>query len=211
MHAGVHRFIARRVQTPASLDMQTLGAGSIGVQLEIEQADILFFRTFQQHTAGAITEQDAGVAILHIEDRTHLVGADYQHLFQGTTLYALRAGDEAINESRASRGEIVSPSFTGAYLVLHQAGGGWKKHVGGYSGNNDQIDFGRIQLFLLQDLPCHLIGHKGSRLAVQETSLSDARAITDPLIGGFHEFGQLVVGDDFLRQVMCSRRNDGAI
>ena len=116
-----------------------------------------------------------------------------------------------VEERGARSGKIKSPDPFCAQLVLHQAGGGGKKHVGSDRGDDDRVQVGRRQAALHQRPP-GCLGRKiaGGYSFIHDVAFANAGALHDPVIGGFHQLFQIVVGQKARRNIGAQSSNLGA-
>ena len=94
-------------------------------------------RRFQQSSARAITEQNAGCTVLVVENLAHSVAADDHDFSVHAGADELRSYCERIGESGACGGKIEAPGPFCANAVLHQAGGSGEKHIGRDAGEDN--------------------------------------------------------------------------
>ena len=112
------------------------------------------------------------------------------------------AGVQRVKEAGASRRQIVAPGARDAQLVLHQAGGGGKHHVGGDGADDDHVNLLQIDGVRLHELLDRFDGEIAGRDAfVHQMALANSGAFQDPLVGGFHHLFQVLVGEDARRNV----------
>ena len=94
----------------------------------------------QNGRARAIAEQHAGVAVLPVNDGRKFFRADDQHSVVGAGHDKLLADFQAVNESGTGGFEIEGGGAVRADFLLHQAGGGGKRHVWRDGGDDDEVN-----------------------------------------------------------------------
>ncbi len=105
--------------------------------IKIENSLSIGLRGFQEHRSGAVAKENAGVAIVIVEDRTHDVAADDQRLLVRPRPDELRADRQRVDKSGTCSGKIEPPRARRSDPVLNQACRGGKEHVRRHCGNDD--------------------------------------------------------------------------
>ena len=120
----------------------------------------------------------------------------------------LRAGLQGVDKSGAGRGEIESPGALRAQLVLYQARGRRKEHVGRHRGDDDDFYIRSGEAALRQSVSCRLSRQiAGSHSLVHDVTLTDTGARHDPLVGSFHHLFEVGVGEHARRDVCTEGAN----
>src|SRR4029453_17385897 len=145
----------------------------------------------QNGGAGAVPEEDTGVALRPIGDRGQFLRADYEYSVVGV------AGDELLRdfnreeESSAGGREVEAGRFGGADLRLNKAGGRRKHHVWRGRGNEDQIDFISFDPWLFHCGERSLGPHiAGIFIVRRDAAFFDPGAGRDPLVIGVDDLGK---------------------
>ena len=116
-------------------------------------------------------------------------------LLHGAAVNHLGAHRQRVGERRARRRQIEAPRARRADLVLHQAGGAGKQHVGRDGADDDQVDVVRGQSGLLDRDERGLLREVRRRHAgIDDVTLANAGALHDPLVGGFDQLLEIGVG-----------------
>ena len=150
---------------------------------------------FQQDGSRAISKQDAGGAILIIQNGSHHVAADDQRFFLSAGAHKLGADRQGIEKSGTGRRKIESPRVRGAQIVLNQAGGCGEHHVRRDAGNHDQVDLRRGHVFAGQELACGSGGQvRRADALLGDVAFADAGALPNPGIVGVHQLLQIGIG-----------------
>ena len=154
----------------------------------------------ENHRAGAITEQHCSAAIFPVDDPRIHFGADNQ----GAAMLARSdqvVGDrQRVNETAADGLNIERGAPLYSQLRLHDASRARKNVVGCRRGHDDEIDFLRDDARRGKGrAACLDTEVAGGLRGFGDVTLADAGARPDPLVGGVHLFGQIVVGDDLRR------------
>src|SRR5260370_33721305 len=93
----------------------------------------------------------------------------------------LHSGLQRINKCRTGSRQIESPDIFRAELVLNEASGRGKKHVGRNRSYNDRVEIGRVDAALGKRLLRRLDRKiAGRNTLVPEMTLADADALHDP-------------------------------
>src|SRR6266478_5585201 len=105
-------------------------------------------------------------------------------------------------ESGARCGQIEPPRLLRTDTFLHQAGRGREKHVGGNTGEHDQVDLRRIRPGLQQHGLCSFGGHvRGGHAILHDVAFADAGARADPFVICLDDFLEVGVGHHLRRNV----------
>ena len=123
--------------------MEEFASGTVDLAEEINEAEVLLVGSagFDQHGAGAVTEQDARGTVLVVDDTGHGVGANHHYVFVAAGPDQVRAGGEPVEKTGAGRDEVEAPGFRCADLVLDEAGGSREEHVRSDGADNDRVEF----------------------------------------------------------------------
>ena len=95
----------------------------------------------QDGGAGAVPEEDTGVALRPVGDRGQFFRTDYEYSVVGVAGDKLLRDFDREKESRASRRDVEASRSIRPDLCLNKAGRGGKYHVGSGRGDEDEIDF----------------------------------------------------------------------
>src|SRR5579863_802405 len=96
---------------------------------KIENALAIRLRRFKEYGAGAIAEQNTGVAVLVIDDRTHYVATYHQRFLVGSGPHELRAYRQRIHKSRTGSRKIETPGACCPNPALNETSRRREKHV----------------------------------------------------------------------------------
>src|SRR3954447_25102963 len=96
---------------------------------EVDESFFPIRSRLQEDRAGTIAEDDAGSAVLVIDDGRHHVGANDENFFMCAALNELHARLQRINKSGTRGGYVESPRAFAAKLVLHETSCGGEHHV----------------------------------------------------------------------------------
>ncbi len=152
---------------------------------------------FEEDCARAVAEDDAGGAVLVIDDAAHHVRADDEDPIVGAGLDELRADGERVEKPAAGGGEIEAPGPRRAELVLDQAGGRGKHHVRGDGPDDDEIDVVRSDSPTVESLlGCRGGELRGARPGGGDAPLPDPGARHDPFVRRVDHCLQVVVAQD---------------
>src|SRR5579859_4308542 len=84
-------------------------AGAVDLVYEVENTFVVTIGVFQQDGSRAIPKQNAGGAILIIQNGSHHIASNGQCFFLSAGAHKLRADGEGIEESGTGRRKIESP------------------------------------------------------------------------------------------------------
>jgi hypothetical protein len=130
MPAVIDRFMRGRIQTSASKHVQIRSACPIDMKDGIDDTERGIIRRFQKHCRTGIAEKDAGIAVLIVGNRGHLIGADDEHFLCTAGLDEASAGIQGKKKSGTCGYKIESPCILRPDLVLNDASRRREKHVG---------------------------------------------------------------------------------
>ena len=151
----------------------------------------------QDDGARAVAEEDAGVAVLPVDDGGELFRADDENGVVDAGGDELVGGDERVKEAGTGGADVIGGGAGGADLALDMAGGGGEGGVGCAGGDDDQVDGLGVNAGLLDRLLGGAGAHVGSAFTlVGNASFADAGAGHDPLVGGVDHLLQFRVGQD---------------
>src|SRR5262245_13884506 len=109
MHLFVNRLGAGWIETTATGHVEIMPTSSVAAQYEVNDAALFLLRPFDEDGSRAVAKQNAGRAVLKIDDRCHDVGADDKHFFMSAGSDELCRCGEGVHESRACAGQVESP------------------------------------------------------------------------------------------------------
>ncbi len=119
VHAVVYGLLRCRMQGAASGHVEVAAARAVHIVHEIENAFGVGGCGFDEDSAGAIAEQDAGGAVGVIENGSHHVTANDENFFVCAAGDKLRADGEGIEKAGTRGGEIESPGIFRAEVILN--------------------------------------------------------------------------------------------
>ena len=114
----------------------------VAVGFEFAVDDARFVGRTQHYCACAVTEQNAGCAVVPIHDAAERFRADDQSLFRHTAFDVGIGGGQGVHKARADR--LYVKCGTAVFyteLLLNDGRGGWELHIGGGGRHDNQIDF----------------------------------------------------------------------
>jgi hypothetical protein len=159
-----------------------------------------FSDPLQDHRSRPVAEQDGGVAVALVHDRSHDVAAHHRHPLHAGAGDQAGAVGEGEQEAGAGRVHVEPVGLAGADLVLDQGGGAREEHVGGDRGDDDGVQVARLDAPAVQG---HLQGLgaqvRGGHARLDPAAGPDTGAGQDPLVAGIHHGRKVIVGDDALR------------
>lgn len=180
------------------------------VRRQLGMQDAWLVGLAQHHGAGAVAEQHAGAAIIPVQHARHDFGADHQRLLGQAALDVGVGRGQRVDEAGAHGLHVKGLHAGQSQLLLQDAGGAGKNHVGGGGGDDDQVDLALVDagagdggLRRPQRQIAGLVPFVGNM------ARADAGTRDDPLVAGFHPFGQLRIGKHLGRQEAAGAENAG--
>src|SRR5690349_23706480 len=140
-------------------------------------------RAFENGCTGTVAEQNAGRAILPVNDGAHFLGADDQRGFGRAGHDQTFSGAHRVEPASAGGADIERSSPRRTELGLDVDSSRRKKSIRCGGAENDDVDLSRMNASLLhRDLRC--IGrHRAGRPTVaSESALDDAATLEDPFM-----------------------------
>ena len=126
--------------------------------------------------------------------------ADNQDALALTRLDQAIGEIQRVEESTALGSQVDIGDFSGAELVVKKERCSGEFVLGREGGQEDEVDVTDIQLGGLQRLFACRPGQISRGFSIDNpASLFDAGPLLDPFVGGVHPLGQIIVGDDLVR------------
>ncbi len=123
-----------------------------------------------------------------VENARHGVGPDDEHLLMSACHNEVGGGGQSINESGAGCDEIETPRTVRANAILHQTGGGRKKHIGRDGADDDGVELLRVYAALREYDAGGFGGHiRCGDLRCGDVALRNSGSLYDPLIAGIND------------------------
>src|SRR5579872_5673647 len=192
----------------AARHVEKFSARTIHIVHKVEDALVVTVSWFEQDSSCAVAEQHASCAILVIQDRSHDVAADYQRVLLSFRAHKLRAHSERVEKTGARRRKIKPPRVRSTELVLNQAGGSGKHHVGSYTGDYDQVDVLGRQALAFEQLPCRCCRQiRSCHAGTGDMAFPDAGSLSNPRIIGIDKLLQVGIGHHPGRSVAAHTSN----
>ena len=183
-----------------------LPPAAIRPQARVENAALHVLGQFQQGGAGAVAEQDAGVAVGPVGEARQHFGADHQRPPREPAEHHALGDRQAVDVAGTGGRDVEGHRIDRPDFLLNQAGRRrTADEIGSGRREDDQVDRRRIGARALQGLARGGRAQVGSGLAgCGNMAPADARVRADPLVGRVHMHltGQLVV-----RQATLGKRS----
>ncbi len=204
----IDRLVRRRLQAAARGHAERGAAAAVDLVLEVQNLRAARLGRRHHHRAGAVAEDDAGRAILVVDDARHHVRADHQHVLVRAARHELARRRQRIGERGTGRAQVETPGVVRADLVLDQAGGAREHHVRRHRPADDHADVGRRQPRVGDRLNRRLLAQVRRRHArIDDVPLADAGPLQDPVVGGVDHLLEIGVGQQPRRHVGGQRRD----
>lgn len=156
----------------------------------------------QDGCSGAVTEENAGIAVLPVDDGGKLVGSDDQNGLRRSRGDVVAGSLHSEKESGAGSRKIETGGVHGTDPGLHEAGGAGEEHVGRDRGADDQVDLLGLHAGILHGGQGGTRGHlAGHHLGTRDAALLDAGARLDPLVAGIDQLLKIGIGHHPVRSV----------
>jgi hypothetical protein len=155
----------------------------------------------QDNRTGTITEKNAGIAVLPVYTcRKRFRPNEQDFHFRPIPDIVVRH-IQPIGKPGTGGIDVVGKTIFSPQLRLHETGGGWHDHVGGNGGNDDQIQFLRIDTGDSQR-PSSRLGRQLIVLftATGDMATPDTSSRCDPFIRSFNHLLKFSIGDNSLGQ-----------
>src|SRR5690606_16511328 len=117
--ASLDRLVRRGRATASPWDMDEIGADAVASEVVVEDARLLALGAREHDRARAITEEDAGLAVLPIDESRERLGPDDEHVAEDARADETRADGERVDEAGAGRVEIERSRLRCAEPALH--------------------------------------------------------------------------------------------
>ena len=178
----VDGFMRCRPQAAARRHAERRSAATIDLVGKIDDAAVVGRRAHDDR-ASAVTEQHACRTVCVVDDARHDVGAYGQRVPVRAGRDHVGGGRQRVGESRTRGAEIESPRAVGADLVLDEARGARKHHVGGGRADDDEIDVVGSEARLGDRFERRLFRKIGCRDAgIDDVPFANPGALKNPLV-----------------------------
>ncbi len=159
----------------------------------------------------AVAEQHARAAIVPVEDARVDLRADDERVARRACRYHLVGDRERVHEPRAHCRDVeCRAAVPDAELVLHDARGRRKDHVGRRRRHDDEVDVAGLHARGRNGFARGVRREVGRRFAIGgDVALADAGARTNPFVARVDALRERLVGEDLRREV-ASRSGDAA-
>jgi hypothetical protein len=153
------------------------------------------FGCFEDDRTGAIAEENAGRAVVPVEDAGESLRPDHQHALGQTTTYIGVSSRDGINEAGADRLDIEGKAVAHAETVLDVHRGCGEGIVRRGCRADDEIDIGRRKPAILKRRTRRLLAERRRRFVIaRNVTLTDASALDNPFIGSVHDVFHVAIG-----------------
>ena len=182
-----HGFFGSGIARAACFHIEVLFARTVRMEDRIDDAVTLFVG-FQQYGRCAVAENRTSVAVLVIDDRGHLVGADDDYFFGIARFDELGPCRQGEQEAAACSGNVVGESVFTTGLVGDQIARRGEKHIRGNRGADHDVDLQRINPGFFQQVFDGACAHIRCTqpLSLEDMAGFDADTCHDPLVGSVH-------------------------
>ncbi len=152
--------------------------------------------------AGAVSEENAGGAVLPIHEPGKGLRSYQENVLIGLRFYEGIGNRQSVDESRAGGIDVEGSRILCSELFLYHAAQVRHDHVRCGRRHEDQVQFLRRELCSLERLVGRFIGEVGGGLPFfSYPAFFNAGTLGDPFIARVDELLQIVIGDDFFRGI----------
>ena len=214
--AAFHAQLAGGARRPrTAIDIEQVVVAAVAVQAMGENAMVsggtgAGFGA-QHHGTGAIAEQNAGGAILPIEQSRKSFGTDDQRGAVRARRQQ-RIGDrQGIEKPGTDRRDIEGDAMRHAQFVLDDGGTGGKGLVRRRGGDDDEVDISGGQPGTVESATGGGSAEIGGEFTLGgDMALADAGAFDNPFVAGIDCRGEFGIGEHAGRQIAASADDPGA-
>jgi len=168
-------------------------------------------RRIQHDRPGPVAEQDAGAAVLPVEDPRKGLGADHQRGARLTQPQGVVGGRQRKDEPRAHRLHVERGAALHAEPRLELDRGRREGLVGRCRREYDQVEVAAAHPGALEGAARRLESEVRGQLPLGgDAALADPGALPDPRIRRVEPRRQLVIGDDALGEIAAAPGHSGA-
>ena len=158
--------------------------------------------------AGAIAEQHAGGAVVPVQNARKSLRPDYQRALEAAAFKHRVDHRKGIDEARTDRLQIEGGAAGDAEPGLHRYRGGGKGLVRRRGGEHDQVDRVCLDTGIGERRPRGMQREVGGQLAGRrDMAFTDAGALHDPFVGGFHRLCQFIVAENARGQIAAATKH----
>ena len=151
---------------------------------------------------GAVPEQDAGAAVLPVDDGGKFFSGDDERRFHLAGADVLDGGLHGEQEAGAGGGNVKGGGILGAKGILDIAGSGRGERIRRDGGDDNQVNILRLQPAGFQSALGGLRPHMGSVLVRGgDAAFHNARAFNNPFVGSVHHLLQIRIGQAAFRNI----------
>ena len=198
----------------AAIDIEDVVLASVRMQMgreDMAAARPRLGHRLQHQCPGAVAEQDAGAAIVPVENAREGLGADHQSGARLPEPQRIVGGGERKDKPGAHRLDVEGRAPVHPQPRLHLGRGRREGVVRGGGRQNDQIEIAAVHAGAVERLLRRAHREIGGQLSgCGHAALADAGALADPRVGGVEAGGQIVVGHDPRGQIGAAPDDLGA-
>ncbi|MOA02083.1 hypothetical protein D3C78_1215190 [compost metagenome] len=171
----------------SAIDIELFLVRTVGTQLRGQNAAIgggtLAFAGFKNQRAGAIAEENAGGAVLPVENAREGFGTDHQDALGHAAANIEVGGRYGINEAGTDGLHVEGEAVGHAKTVLDVHRRCRKSVIRGRGGQNDEVDIIRCQAGIVErGTRSSFAEGRGGFTFAGDIALLDARALHDPFV-----------------------------
>jgi hypothetical protein len=175
--------------------LQEILISAVGV--EVCGDDAMRFRRLQYDGTGTVAEEDAGAAVLPVEDAGHGLRSHDQRAAGRAGADELVGDADGIDEPGANGLDIEGRTSVDIEALLQQAGGGRKDLIRRRSRQHDQIDVGGSETGCLKRAPGGCLRQVATGFPRgHDVAFADPGTLLYPLIGGIDDLLEIEVRHD---------------
>ena len=198
----LNRLVRSGVDRAASAEDQVVTPDAIGVEASVHHPAGLL-GGLEEHAARAVAEEGAGSAVGVVDEGRHLLRRDDEDTLVAARADVVRTRLQRVDEAWAGGDEVEGKGIDTARIVCHDGGRRREGMVACIGRQDEPIDGLRIDAAageeVLDGLHPEVSGALGRVL--EDATLLDAYARSDPFIVGIYQLLQVGIGQLVLWQV----------
>ena len=181
---------------------QELAAVAVSTHINA-QYTVAFFNLANYSSTGAITEENAGVAVGPVHDAAQSFCTDNQNLVIQTALNHLACYSKAVNKTAAACSQVKRSCVFSTQTSLYQAGSGRENIVGGSSAYDNEIQLFRSNAGVFQRFYSSIVRQiRCCFFRSSYVTLLNAGTLSNPFVTGLNNFLHVCISDNLLRNIM---------
>ncbi len=194
----------QRLGGAAAGDVERAGERAVREDARGEDAPPVVLGRAEDDRAGAVAEEDAGGAVLPVEQAGEQLDAHHEDAARLARRDELVRDRDAVDEPGARRRDVEGRDLLRPELLLHVDGARGHGRVAADRADDDHVEVGDVEPRRLERTAARGGGHVAVHLVIGgDVAPADAGALGDPRVGGVDDLLELAVGDHPLGGVVA--------